>query len=127
LEFEPMIGEDVPVLRPRRGARWPSDLACAPAFFGPLVVCVLFGRALPLAVEVAVLAAFAAAVGWAATAPAGLLAMGSAVVSLNGFRENGLGVLAVHSRVDVPVTVTLLCAWAVAWAVREPSGTPARR
>jgi hypothetical protein len=74
-----------------------------------------------------VLAAFAAAVGWAATAPAGLLAMGSAVVSLNGFRENGLGVLAVHSRVDVPVTVTLLCAWAVAWAVREPSGTPARR
>jgi hypothetical protein len=53
--------------------------------------------------------------------------MGSAVVSLNGFRENGLGVLAVHSRVDVPVTVTLLCAWAVAWAVREPSGTPARR
>jgi hypothetical protein len=78
-----MIGGDVPLLRPRRGARWPSDLACEPAFFGPLVVCVLFGRALPLAVEVAVLAVLVAAVGWTATAPAGLLAVGFAVVSLN--------------------------------------------
>jgi hypothetical protein len=121
-----MIGGDAPVLRPRLGTRWPSDLACGPAFFGPLVVCVLVGRALPLAVEVAVLAGLVAAVGWAAMAPAGLLAVGSAVVSLNGFRENGLGVLAVHPRVDAPVAVTLVCAWAVAWAVRDSGGSPAR-
>ena len=112
-----MSGGNVPLAR-RSGARWPSDLACAPAFFGPLAVCVVVGRALPLAVEVAVLAVLVAAVGWAVTAPAGLLAVGSAVTSLNAFRENGLGVLAVHPRVDVPVAVTVLCVWAVAWAAR---------
>jgi hypothetical protein len=101
-------------------------VACGPAFFGPLVLCVLAGHALPLAVEVAVLAALVAAVGWSATAPAGLVAVGSAVLCLNGFRENGLGVLAAHARVDVPTTVTLLCVWAIAWAVRE-SGRPSVR
>jgi hypothetical protein len=122
-----MIGGDVPVLRPCRGARWPSDLACFPAFFGPLVVCVLFGRALPLAVEVGVLAALVAAVGWSVTMPAGLLAVGSSVACLNGFRENGLGVLSLHPRVDVPVAVTLLCVWAVAWAASEPARPANRR
>jgi len=87
----------------------------------------VFGRVLPLAVEVAVLAVFVAAVGWAVTAPAGLLAVGSAVASLNAFRENGLGVLAVHPRVDVPVAVTVLCAWAVAWAARDSGGRRPRR
>jgi hypothetical protein len=120
-----MIGGDVPLLRPR-GGRWPSDLACAPAFFGPLVVCVLVGRALPLAVEVGLLAVLVAVVGWSVTVPAGLLAVGSSVVCLNGFRENGLGVLSPHPRVDVPVAVTLLCVWAVAWAVSE-SIRPAKR
>src|SRR6266536_3462522 len=93
----------------------------AAAFFVPLVVCVLVGSGLPLAVEVAVLSALVAAIGWAATAPAGLVAVGASVLSLNGFRENGLGVLALHPRVDVPVAVTLLCAWALAWAAGEAS------
>jgi hypothetical protein len=112
-------------LRPRQrlrqagGGRWPADVACAPAFFAPLVVCVLCGSAVPVAVEAGVLAALVAAVGWAAAAPAGLVAVGTSVLSLNGFRENGLGVLAVHPRVDVPVLVTLCCVWAVAWAAGE--------
>jgi hypothetical protein len=114
-----MIGGDMRLRRPRGGARWSSDLASGPAFFGPLVVCVLFGRAQPLAVEVGLLAVFVAVIGWTVTAPAGLLAVGSSVVCLNGFRENGLGVLSIHPRVDVPVAVTLLCVWAVAWALRE--------
>jgi hypothetical protein len=120
-----MVGGDVAVVRARRGVRWPADLACGPAFFGPLVVCVLLGRALPPAAEVGVLAVFVAAVGWTATAPAGLVAVGSAVLCLNAFRENGLGVLAIHPGVDVPAAVTLLCVWAVAWAVRESSPGPA--
>jgi hypothetical protein len=107
--------------------RWSADLACGPGFFGPLVVCVLVGRALPLTVEVGLLAVLVAAVGWAATVPAGLVAVGSGVLCLNGFRENGLGVLAVHPRVDVPAAVTLLCVWAVAWAMREAGGPSVRR
>ncbi len=114
-----MGGETMPRLRQRRGARWPSDLACFPAFFAPLVLCVLLGSLLPLAVEVGVLAVLVAVIGRVATAPAGLLAVGASVLSLNGFREDGLGVLAIHPRVDVPVAVTLLCVWAVAWATGE--------
>jgi hypothetical protein len=111
-------------LRQPGGARWPADVACAPAFLAPLAVCVLCGSAVPLGVEVGVLAAVVAALGWAAAAPAGLVAVGASALSLNGFRENGLGVLAAHPRVDVPVLVTLLCAWAVAWAAGESSRTP---
>jgi hypothetical protein len=113
------MGRDIPVPRTGPVLRWPSDLACGPAFLGPLVACVLLARMPPVAVEVGVLAGLVAVVGWSATVPAGLVAVGVSVLSLNGFRENGSGVLAVHPRVDVPVAVTLLCVWALAWAARE--------
>jgi hypothetical protein len=79
----------------------------------------VLGSAVPLVVEVAVLAVLVAVVGWAAAAPAGLVAVGTSLLSLNGFGENGLGVLAVHPRVDVPVAVVLLAVWAMAWSAGE--------
>ncbi len=121
-----MIGREIPALRTGPVLRWPSDLACGPAFLGPLVACVLLARTPPLTVEVGVLAVLVAAVGWSATVPAGLVAVGVSALSLNGFRENGLGVLALHPRVDVPVAVTLLCVWALAWAARESGGESVR-
>ena len=117
-----MGGRSAPLLRQRTGARWPADLACGPAFFVPFAVSVVLGSRVPLAVEVAVLAAVVAAVGWSSAAPAGLLAVGTSLLSLNGFHENSLGVLAVHPRVDVPVAVTLFCVWALAWAIGESAG-----
>jgi hypothetical protein len=108
--------EAAPALRQRSAARWPAGLACAPAFFGPLAVCVVLGSWVPLPIEMSVLVLLVATVGLLATAPAGLIAVGACLLSLNAFRENGLGVLALHPRVDGPVAVTLLCAWASAWA-----------
>ena len=124
---QPMAGRDVSLLRARDGGRWPTDIACGPAFLVPLVACVLLGDRVPMPAEVAVLAVVAAVAGYAAAAPAGLLAVGCSVLSFNGFRENGLGTLAVHPRVDGPVALALLAAWAVAWATgrRRPVSTGA--
>jgi hypothetical protein len=102
--------------RARDGRRWPTDLACGPAFLVPLVACVLVGGRVPMPAEVAVLALVVAVAGYVAAAPAGLLAVACSVLSFNGFRENGLGTLAVHPGIDGPVALTLLAAWAVAWA-----------
>jgi hypothetical protein len=121
-----MDERSAPLLRQKSGARWPADLASGPALLVPFTVAVLLGSRVPLAVEVALLAAVVAAVGWSSNAPAGLVAVGTAVLSLNGFRENGLGVLHAYPRVDVPVTVTLLCVWAVVWAVGDATGAGVR-
>jgi hypothetical protein len=95
------------------------DLAAGPAFLAPLVLCVLAGTHLPTGVEILALAAIVAVFGWRAGAPAGLVAVGSSLLSLNGFRENRLGTLAPHPWVDVPVALALLCVWASAWWARE--------
>jgi hypothetical protein len=106
-----MASQHRPALRPRGGGRWPADVACGPAFFGPLVVCMLFGSWAPAPLELAVLTAIVAAIGWAAAAPAGLVVIGASLLSFNAFHENGLGVLAVHPAVDGPVAVLLVTAW----------------
>jgi hypothetical protein len=112
-----MVHDDVP--QPRPAQRWPADLACGPAFLAPLVLCVLAGTRLPVGAEFVALAGVVAVFGWRAGAPAGLVAVGSSVLSLNGFRENRLGTLALHPWVDMPVALALLCVWAVAWWARE--------
>lgn len=91
--------------------RRPGGLLAAPAYFGPLAVCGLAGRAGSvgrLVAEVTVLGLLVAVVSFESTFPAGLLAVGSSVLSLNGFALNGLGVLDPHLRVDVPVLLVLL-------------------
>jgi hypothetical protein len=106
--------------------RRPAGLASAPAYFGPLTVCCLAGRAgspSRLAAEVAVLAVVVAVVSFEAAAPAGLLAVGSSVLSLDGFAEHDFGQLGWEPRVDLPVAAMLLLVWALAWAARE--GVPA--
>jgi hypothetical protein len=120
-----MTRERESLLRPRDGGRWPTDLACGPAFVVPLAVCVLIGAGGPAQFEVVMLAAVVAVVGWATVAPGGLIAVGTALLSFNGFRENGLGVLAVHPRVDGPVALALLAAWALAWAAGRHRPVPA--
>jgi hypothetical protein len=111
---------------PSPAGRRPAGLASAPAYFGPLTVCCLAGRAgspSRLAAEVAVLAVVVAVVAFEAAAPAGLLAVGSSVLSLDGFAEHDFGQLGWEPRVDLPVAAVLLLVWAVAWAARE--GVPA--
>jgi hypothetical protein len=81
----------------------------------------LLGASLPIPVEVALLAVAVAVVGWAATAPTGPVAIGSSLLSLNGFRENGMAQLAPNPRVDLPVAVVLVCAWALAGVARIAS------
>jgi hypothetical protein len=108
------------------GRRRPAGLASGPAYFGPLTVCCLAGRAgspSRLAAEVAVLAVVVAVVSFEAAAPAGLLAVGSSVLSLDGFAEHSFGQLGWEPRVDLPVAAALLLVWAMAWAARE--GVPA--
>ena len=102
--------------------RWPADLACGPAFVLPLTFCAIAGRAgepVALAGQVAVLVGLVAVAGWVTTAPAGVVAIGTSSLSLNGFGENGLGQLSLHPRVDVTVLALLVAAWAVAWVARE--------
>jgi hypothetical protein len=101
------------LLRPRDGGRRPADVSCGPAFFGPLVACMLLGSWAPAPVELAVLAALVALAGWAATAPAGLVAVGTSLLAFNAFHENGLGVLAVHPQVDGPLALLLAAVWVV--------------
>jgi hypothetical protein len=89
-------------------------------------VCCLAGRAgspSRLAAEVAVLALVVAVVSFEAAAPAGLLAAGSSVLSLDGFAEHDFGRLGWEPGVDLPVAALLLLVWVVAWAARE--GVPA--
>lgn len=99
--------------------RRPGGLLAAPAYFGPLTVCGLAGRAGSagrLAAEVALLGLLVAVVSFESTVPAGLLAVGSSVLSLNGFAENGLGVLDLHLQVDGPVLLSLLAVCVLARA-----------
>ena len=106
----------------RRPGRYPADLACGPAFVLPLAFCVIAGRTgapIPLAGQVTVLAGLAAVAGWVTTAPAGAVVIGTSSLSLNGFGENGLGVLSPHPRVDATVLAVLTAAWALAWMARE--------
>jgi hypothetical protein len=94
-------------------------VAAAPAYFGPLAVCGVAGHAgsIPrLVAEVAVLALVVAVVGFRAAAPAGLVAVGSSLLSLNGFAEHEFGELGWRPGVDVRVAALLLCVWAIAWA-----------
>lgn len=110
---------------PKSGAgrgRYPTYMACGPAFVLPLTFCVLVGRVgspVPLAGQVAVLAGMAALAGWLTTAAAGVLTIVTAMLSLNGFGENGLGVISVHARVDGLASSALIGVWGLAWFVRD--------
>lgn len=110
---------------PESGAGWgryPTYMACGLAFMLPLTFCVLVGRVgspVPLAGQVAVLAVMAALAGWLTTAAAGVLTIVTAMLSLNGFGENGFGVISVHPRVDGLAVSVFVGAWGLAWFVRD--------
>lgn len=101
--------------------RYPAGLAATPAYFGPLAVCALAGRAggpWRSGAELAVLAVIVALVGVEAAAPAGLIAVGSSVLALNGFADHRFGELGWQPGTDLRVTVLLGCVWAAARAAR---------
>jgi hypothetical protein len=107
--------------------RVPAGLASGPAYLAPLVVCVLAGRAVTpirLAAEVAALALVVAAVGFESTPAAGMVAVGSSVLSLNGFGLHELGELGWEPGVDLPAAAVLLCVFATAWSARERAPVP---
>jgi hypothetical protein len=119
--FEPADHTDADPGGRNTRPRCPTGLAVVFAYFGPLAIAgmlVPMGTAVPLPAEVAVLAAVVGAIGWTARAGAGLLAVVSCWLCLNGFRENDAGTLALHPRVDVPAVAALAGVWLVTWAVQ---------
>ena len=83
-----------------------SRLPAGPACLGPLALCGLTGpeaRSAGFVALVAALSVVVAAVGYVAAAPAGLLAVGSSVASLNGLVVRRHGELGWESGVDGPV------------------------
>jgi hypothetical protein len=72
-----------------------------------------------IAAEVGVLTVLVGIVGFESTAPGGLLAVVTSVLSLNGFAEDQYGELGWHPGVDLRVTAVLGVAWAIAFAARR--------
>jgi hypothetical protein len=105
----------------RGTGRWPAGFLAVPALAVPVAVCGIpghTGSGLRTAAEVAVLAIVVAVIGFESTAPAGLLAMGTSVLSLNGFTEDAYGQLGWHPATDSRAAAALLLAWGFGYAAR---------
>jgi hypothetical protein len=88
----------------------------------PVAVCGVPGHTDSMtwiAAEVGVLAVLVGVIGFESTAPFGLLAIVTSVLSLNGFAEDRYGELGWHPAVDLRVTAVLGVAWAIAFAARR--------
>jgi hypothetical protein len=106
----------------RVASRRPSGFLAIAALAVPLAVCGIPGHTDSttwIAAEAGVLAVLVGVVGFESTAPAGLLAIVTSVLSLNGFAEDQYGELGWHPTVDFRVTAVLGVAWAVAFAARR--------
>ena len=107
---------------PRVAERRLSGFLAIAALAVPVAVCGIPGHrdsTTWIAAEAGVLAVLVAVVGFESTAPAGLLAIVTSVLSLNGFTEDRYGQLDWHPGVDFRVTVVLGAAWALAYAARR--------
>lgn len=101
--------------------RRPSGFLAVPALVAPVAVCGIpghTGSGLRVAAAVAVLAVVVAVIGFESTAPAGLLAIGTSVLSLNGFTEDAYGQLGWHPTTDSRAAAALLLAWCLGYATR---------
>lgn len=105
----------------RGTGRWPAGFLAVPALAVPVAVCGIpghTGSGPRIAAEVAVLAIVVAVIGFESTASAGLLAMGTSVLSLNGFTEDAYGQLGWHPATDSRAAAALLLAWGFGCAAR---------
>jgi hypothetical protein len=106
----------------RVATRQPSLGLAVAALAVPVAVCGIPGHTdsmTRIAGEVGVLALLVGVVGFESTAPAGLLAIVTSVLSLNGFAEDRYGQLGWHPAVDLRATAVLAAAWAIAFAARR--------
>ena len=102
--------------------RRPGGYLAIPALIAPVAVCGIPGHAssgLQLAVEVVVLALVVGVVGFESTVSVGLLAVGTSLLSLNGFAEDAYGQLGWHPAVDLRAAVVLCIALGLACAARR--------
>jgi hypothetical protein len=108
-------------------ARRPGGFLAIPALIAPVAVCGIPGHTssgVQLAAEVAVLALVVGVVGFESTLSVGLLAVGTSVLSLNGFAEDAYGQLGWHPAVDLRAVAVLCVALALACAARRGVDRP---
>jgi hypothetical protein len=102
--------------------RRPAGFLAIPALVAPVAVCGIPGHAssgTQLAGEVAVLALIVGVVGFESTVSVGLVAVGTSLLSLNGFAEDAYGQLGWHPVVDLRAAAVLGAALALACAARR--------
>lgn len=113
--------------RVRGAGRRPGGFLAIPALIAPVAVCGIPGHTssgLRLAAEVAVLALVVGVVGFESTVSVGLLAVGTSLLSLNGFAEDAYGQLGWHPGVDLRAATVLVAALALACAARRGVDQP---
>jgi hypothetical protein len=108
--------------RARVAPRRPGGLFAIPALVAPVAVCGIpghTGSGTQLAAEVAVLALVVGVVGVVSTGSVGLVAVGTSLLSLNGFAEDAYGQLGWHPGVDLRAAAVLSAALVLACAARR--------
>ena len=107
--------------------RRPGGFLAIPALVAPVAVCGIPGHTdsgIQLAAEVAVLALVVGVIGFESTVPVGLVAVGTSLLSLNGFAEDAYGQLGWHPAVDLRAAAVLCVALALASAARRDVDRP---
>ena len=102
--------------------RRPGGFLAIPALVAPVAVCGIPGHTdsgIQLAAEVAVLALVVGVIGFESTVPVGLVAVGTSLLSLNGFAEDAYGQLGYHPGVDLRAAAVLCVALFLASAARR--------
>ena len=102
--------------------RRPGGFLAIPALIAPVAVCGIPGHTssgLRLAAEVAVLALVVGVVGFESTVSVGFLAVGTSLLSLNGFAEDAYGQLGWHPAIDLRAAAVLCVALSLACAARR--------
>ena len=107
---------------PTPAGRRPDGFLAIPALIAPVAVCGIprhTSSGVRLAAEVAVLALVVGVVGFESTVSVGLVAVGTSLLSLNGFAEDAYGQLGWHPGVDLRAATVLATALALASAARR--------
>ena len=102
--------------------RRPGGFLAIPALVAPVAICGIpghTGSGTQLAAEVAMLALVVGVIGFESTGSVGLIAVGTSLLSLNGFAEDAYGQLGWHPAVDLRAAAALCAALALACAARH--------
>ena len=108
--------------RMRVTPRRPAGFLAIPTLVAPVAICGIPGHTssgTQLAAEVAVLALVVGVIGFESTVSVGLVAVGTSLLSLNGFAEDAYGQLGWHPSLDLRAAAVLCAALALACAARR--------